>query len=104
LGIPLRLGSRHTYFYYLNKSAIIEHNTNLGHFILLQGTRILSKSEDAWTRSGNNGDWVPSEQLEHGTWLLPVQVTEASQTQPKGIQAGCYEGQIMTWLFSAQLP
>jgi len=48
----------HTYTHYLNKSGIIEHNTNLGHLILLQGTRILSKRADAWTRSGNNGDWA----------------------------------------------
>lgn len=48
----------HTYTHYLNKSAITEHNTNLGHFILLQGTRILSKRADAWTRSGNSGNWA----------------------------------------------
>lgn len=46
------------YTHYLNKSAITEHNTNLGHFILLQSTRILSESADAWTRSDKNGDWV----------------------------------------------
>ena len=49
---------QYTYTHYLNKSAIIEHNTNLDHFILLHGTRILSKCADACTSSGNSGDWA----------------------------------------------